>query len=289
MSEDLKINEKFEKLIPGLLAEEFQALQKSIIKYGCREKIIVWQGYIIDGHHRYKICKELDIPFKTASIKDLQTETDVMIWMINTQLERRNISINERLNFTYQLKDLEQEQAKERQLAGKKIVREDKVASCDAKVSKKGKALSKIAKKAGTSTRTAERYDSIMRKGTDEQKEAVRSGQKKIGTVYKEIQDKENQTKGIQAKEKPAEDISSSVQKIKQLLIDDNSLIYLFLYSNVSSPEQGDVSNVGVKAKIEMCADCIMNLIKGKCAEDDELQLRLAMKRIIAGITKSFG
>lgn len=53
---------------------------------------------------------------------------------------------------------------------------------------KNNKTLEIIAQKAGVSTRTAEQYDAIQRKGTEEQKAEVSEGKASIKKVYSQIQ-----------------------------------------------------------------------------------------------------
>lgn len=47
------IKDEFKKLIPALTAEEFKQLEQNCLDEGIREKIITWNGFIIDGHNRY--------------------------------------------------------------------------------------------------------------------------------------------------------------------------------------------------------------------------------------------
>lgn len=54
---NLKINKEFEELIPPLTIEEEENLENSLKNEGCRDALVVWNGTIVDGHHRYKICK----------------------------------------------------------------------------------------------------------------------------------------------------------------------------------------------------------------------------------------
>lgn len=65
MTETLQINPKFEQIIPPLSDEEFTQLEENILKVGrVTDPIQVWNGVIIDGHHRYKIVqKHPKIPF----------------------------------------------------------------------------------------------------------------------------------------------------------------------------------------------------------------------------------
>lgn len=56
MLENIKINPEFELLIPALVDDEFELLEKNIISEGeIYTPLFVWNGYIIDGHHRYRI------------------------------------------------------------------------------------------------------------------------------------------------------------------------------------------------------------------------------------------
>jgi len=62
---ELQINSEFQSLIPALSKEEFGLLEKSILKEGCRDPLITWNGILIDGHNRYEICRKHKIKFQT--------------------------------------------------------------------------------------------------------------------------------------------------------------------------------------------------------------------------------
>lgn len=87
----LKINEDFKSLIPPLSVEEFKQLESNCIEEGIRDKIITWNGFIIDGHNRYEISQRWDLDYETES-KSFNDEIDVRIWMRNNQKGRRNLS-----------------------------------------------------------------------------------------------------------------------------------------------------------------------------------------------------
>lgn len=97
MNIELQINDKFKNLLPPLSQEEFNELEKLIIKDGCTETIKVWKDknnnifYIIDGHNRYKICKKHNIDFQITE-KEFDTYEDVLDWIIKHQFGRRNIN-----------------------------------------------------------------------------------------------------------------------------------------------------------------------------------------------------
>jgi hypothetical protein len=63
----IKINEDFKRLIPALTQEEYKQLEDNILKEGIREKIITWDGYIIDGHNRYEIATRWNLDYQTES------------------------------------------------------------------------------------------------------------------------------------------------------------------------------------------------------------------------------
>lgn len=55
----LKIDPEFQSKIPPLQFEEEQQLEQNIIAEGrLLNPIITWNGYILDGHTRYRILKK---------------------------------------------------------------------------------------------------------------------------------------------------------------------------------------------------------------------------------------
>jgi hypothetical protein len=92
---ELKIKEEFKKLIPPLTADEYKQLETNCIEEGIRDAIITWNGYIIDGHNRYKIAQDWQLNFKTIS-KNFDTEYDVIDWMLVNQFGRRNITLEQK-------------------------------------------------------------------------------------------------------------------------------------------------------------------------------------------------
>lgn len=94
---DLKISETFRNLIPPLQPDEHKLLEESILNYGYDTSypIIIWNNTLIDGHNRYEICQKHNVPF-TTSEKQFDNEHDVINWIIDNQLARRNINADQR-------------------------------------------------------------------------------------------------------------------------------------------------------------------------------------------------
>lgn len=92
---ELKIKEEFKQLIPPLTDEEFKQLETNCIDEGIRDAIVTWNGFIIDGHNRYKIATDWQLSFKTIE-KAFDSDVDVIEWMLVNQLGRRNLSKEQR-------------------------------------------------------------------------------------------------------------------------------------------------------------------------------------------------
>lgn len=89
--ENLKIHPELESLFPPLSDEEYAGLEKDIVENGLRNPIVTWNRYIVDGHHRYKICQKHGLEYQTRPIT-FKSLDDVKLWAFNEQVNRRNLS-----------------------------------------------------------------------------------------------------------------------------------------------------------------------------------------------------
>lgn len=187
---ELVINEEFKRLIPSLSTEEMIALERSIIAEGCRDPLVTWNGYIIDGHHRYGICQKYNIEFTVVNKPELESELDVKLWMINNQFSRRNLSIAVRLDLAFQFKEFEQEKAKNRQLSTLKNNSKNKTLDRSDLTYREetGKSLEAVAKMAETSYGTAFKYEKLIEKAPNEIKQEVIEGKVSIDRAYRNLQ-----------------------------------------------------------------------------------------------------
>lgn len=89
----LKIDPEFQSKIPPLQFEEEQQLEQNIIVEGrLLNPIITWNGYILDGHTRYRILKKHGfIKFEVKEIQ-LANKYEALAWICKNQLGRRNLS-----------------------------------------------------------------------------------------------------------------------------------------------------------------------------------------------------
>lgn len=87
------IDSEFQSLIPPLSDDEYDRLEKSLVKNGYqdwREPIVTWNGTIIDGHNRYHICDEHGIKFKQMEMQ-FESRDAAKLWIVKNQLKRRNL------------------------------------------------------------------------------------------------------------------------------------------------------------------------------------------------------
>jgi DNA (cytosine-5)-methyltransferase 1 len=86
------VDPELESLIPPLSEEQYKALEASILNEGCRDPIVLWKetGVIIDGHHRFSICRRNQKEFHRIELSFPDKEA-VKAWMAENQLLlRRN-------------------------------------------------------------------------------------------------------------------------------------------------------------------------------------------------------
>ena len=88
---EIIIDSEFKHLLPELDPEALAMLEESLLECGCLSPLVLWNGILIDGHNRYKIIKKHDLPFRTIDM-EFDSRDDVIIWIISTQVARRNLS-----------------------------------------------------------------------------------------------------------------------------------------------------------------------------------------------------
>ena len=178
----IEIKEEFKKLIPALTAEEFKQLEENILKDGIRDPLVLWNGYLIDGHNRYQIAFKHGLEYKTID-KEFEDESQVKEWMINNQFGRRNLSNYQRSVLALELESVFSKRAKENlKLSdgkGKQISAEVKVDPIETR--------KELAKVANVSHDTIAKVKKIQAVATPEVKAQLSTGEVSINQVYQDI------------------------------------------------------------------------------------------------------
>lgn len=174
------INQELRDYIDPLTTQEYLALERSLLKEGCRDALVLWGETLIDGHNRYTICQKHQIPFQTKQNDHFQSIEDVMLWMIDNHLARRSVSSFQRGVLALRKKEIittrrkdktSKEKAAEAELAAK----EPDPVSVETR--------DEIAKVAGLSKPAVAQIEKIRKAATPELVEAIRAGTISINTA----------------------------------------------------------------------------------------------------------
>lgn len=200
---ELKINPELRDFIPPLSGEEKKSLEDSLLKYGYKgAPIYIWHNYIVDGHNRYNLCMKhnIEFPVEELDFGDEATIIDVMEWMINTQLGRRNLPPQQRIAVVKKFEKKIQEQARENQSeAGKKFGNGKNSSSPNGEKlnDKKIRTDKELAKLAGVGTGTIARFNRVMSSDDEELKKKLLADEVKINTAYEKIREKEKPKENV--------------------------------------------------------------------------------------------
>jgi N6-adenosine-specific RNA methylase IME4 len=206
----LEIKEDFKKLIPALTAEEFKQLEQNCLDEGIREKIITWNGFIIDGHNRYEIATRWNLDYQTES-KRFNNESDVREWMINNQFGRRNLSNYQRSVLALELESVFSERAKENlKVSGENFGKGTQISANPIEI-KPIETRKELAKVANVSHDTIAKVKVIESKATPEVKAQLSTGEVSINQVYQDIKKEEKKAVRIELIEQQIEDIEQGL------------------------------------------------------------------------------
>ena len=114
---ELKIEEKLRDVLIPLTDEKFAALEDDILRNGCIQPIIVWNGTIVDGHNRYAICQKHGIPFKTVE-HDFADMTEARLWIWSNMKNTREPTDFQKCEIVMPFRDEIGSEAVKRVLAG---------------------------------------------------------------------------------------------------------------------------------------------------------------------------
>jgi len=89
--QNIIIDDEFRIYLPTLDKATYEALEQSLLEHGARDSLVLWNDILIDGYNRLRICTEHDIPFTTVSL-GFDTREDVLDWIVENQLARRNLT-----------------------------------------------------------------------------------------------------------------------------------------------------------------------------------------------------
>lgn len=227
---ELKENKEFSRMVPEMSGIEYNEFLKSIDKDGVRQPIhILLDKTILDGRHRVRACKDLGIEEVQALVHNFD-EDEAIEFVRDTAIERRNITVEQRVDIILKSEELItelEEESKKRQLSTLK-----KGDSPSGSVEPNGKRTNEtIADMAGTSKASVTRMKRIKREEPDKYEEVV-SGQRSIRNAYDSLKSikKNNEIKEnkVPPKEEPRYKIEELTEEEAKSKIAYDNLVLNF-------------------------------------------------------------
>lgn len=191
---ELKIDPKLAALFKPLEKEQLDELEEKLKAKYDGTPLYVWKGNIIvDGHNRYSICRKHNIDYTIGTLA-YETKEEVMRWMLDIQLGRRNLTPIQRISVAEKHRALFEKQAKEKQATSTGGVhpqlRPEMVQAEKSEDPNENKTVTKLAAIAGVKRETYRMGAKILNSDNDELKQRVLSGKTSITAGYKELQNK---------------------------------------------------------------------------------------------------
>ena len=226
------INPDFERLIPPLSTDERSGLENLILADGIQSPLIIARYpnpdgeellHLADGHNRYRIAQKHGLTYNTI-VQDFASEDDVVIWMVDNQKGRRNLTDFVKLELA-EVK-AERLRAKGREKISK--VQEARHAGVSLSIIDKDineqphNTRNVIASDLGWSTGKVAMAQKVMSVAPEEVKEQLRAGEVSINQAYNEIKKAEKESE-IQ---KRKEEVAAQVKETLQMPVTEFGLIY---------------------------------------------------------------
>lgn len=207
----IQIDEELEDLLPKLSEDDCNSLTQSLLENGFDQKfgrIKVWfpenndgTGYIVDGHNRYKICRKNDIELSDYCFEPVyfDSKEDVIKWMLENQLARRNLSSAQRISVAEKYRPIFEKQAKQRQSEyhGNQYEKKSEVPQNFVEVQNRKKqdneTNAKLAKMANVNRETYRQAKHVLDSDNEDLKQRVLSGKTSISSGYRELRKSENE------------------------------------------------------------------------------------------------
>jgi hypothetical protein len=219
------IDPEFRDLLPAKTPEQYNRLKEVIRAEGFRDDLVVWSemNTLTDGHNRDQIYDELSKEMQIEPPKIIRmsfaNRDAVKMWIIQNQLNRRNLKPFQRIEAVLHLKELFVAQAKANKQAGVPLM-----------LGEGGETDKKLAELADSSPDIVRKATRILEKASEpavaEAINALRRGEKRvtITSVYKEhcVQKQAAQSPSTASGEPDSESIDDIIAETRAYL-DDKS------------------------------------------------------------------
>lgn len=233
----LKIDPELKALIPPLQQDERAILEQSIQAEGCREKIITWNGLIVDGHNRYEICTKYGIEYETDD-RYFEDKDAVKVWMIDNQKGRRNLTDGWKWELAQTRKAILAQRGRENISANRGGTTTLSIIDKEAHNTR-----DTIAQELGWSTGKVAMADKVWKAADAEVKEKVKAGEVSINQAYQEIKKAEKKAEREEYIQKQKDEIQSGTIKLPEGVFQVVVMDPPWAYGREYDPDTSRVAN----------------------------------------------
>lgn len=196
MMQDYDIHELC-KLFPVMSGEQFDALIEDIRDNGLQSPIILFEGKILDGRHRYKACVNLGID---ADVEEYEGD-DPLAYVISHNLARRHLDESQRAMIAGKIANMK---AGDNRFTIAAPIGASKISKADA------------AKRLNVGTKSVERARKVLDHGTSELQQAVEEGKVAVSVAAKIAELPAEQQDRIIAEPRPDQAIKKVAREEKE-------------------------------------------------------------------------
>jgi hypothetical protein len=233
---DVVIDPELECLLRPLNEDESNKLTASILRGWTDESIKVWLGHnlLIDGHNRFKVW-QTDLnsdPDNAPNIVELPFESieDVKVWMVDNQLQRRNLNPAEVIQLML-LQSGELQKIAKRNLSAGGQEKKPLLNLAKADVAED------IAKKSGISRANVVKVKKVLDKGTPQLQQKMLAGDVSIHAAHNEVKQAEQQ-KTLNGMAKKIGKVHSEIEQL------DNEIALAAAATKGRTPEDQRLASV---------------------------------------------
>lgn len=249
------------KIMPAMTDGQYAELKADIEKHGLREPVVLYEGKILDGRHRWRACEELDIKPDTMQIDAFSISGDPYAYVISVNVHRRHFTESQRAMLGANLVEHYAKEAKARQAAAGGA--EPGSASGNVAGSA-GEAREQAAEVVNVGARTMQKAVNVVNDGAKVVADAVAAGTINVTTaerLVKAVPDKADQSRIVREAAK-AEAPDKAVREAIGSASFDPAVIHN-IKTATRKPRSGSPAvSIDVRKKVHKCFGDLVRALK---------------------------
>lgn len=178
----------YASILPMLGVTEAGELAADIQANGLREDIVLFEGKILDGRNRYTACKSAGVE---PRFRDFNGGGDPVAYIVSVNVRRRHLTNAQREMVAAKLANMPRGDVSRIKESAKTPTISQTAKRQNGKPPTKT-TITQAAEDLDVSPRNVARAKKVLEKGTAEDIAAVEQGEKKVGTVEREIKERES-------------------------------------------------------------------------------------------------